>query len=177
MTVTKTIASTTASSTLRVASQDGIIGGSDPSVYDPKNPIIIFIIQVTPLNTPNHIQTDITPGRHNPPLLPPPPLPPRPPAPTPRHRRSHRRRPPRPLRHGPHPRFHSDHLSFGRHAESNPRRQPGSRAVPFPRRAGSRPALSRQQLARGAQCGLCGDGAAIWIGVCDCVGAVSSVWG
>jgi hypothetical protein len=45
--VTKTInASITASSTLRAPLQGGILEGSNPSSYDPKNPIILFNIQV-----------------------------------------------------------------------------------------------------------------------------------
>lgn len=45
--VTKTVASSaTPSSTSRAAAQGGILEHGDPSVYDPKNPIIIFIIQV-----------------------------------------------------------------------------------------------------------------------------------
>jgi len=35
-----------ASSTLRARPQGGILEGEDPSVYDSKNPIILFIIQV-----------------------------------------------------------------------------------------------------------------------------------
>ena len=45
-TVTKTIGSATATSTLRAVPQGGVLEGADPSVYDPKNPLIIFIIQV-----------------------------------------------------------------------------------------------------------------------------------
>lgn len=47
--VTKTVSVTasTASSTSRAAAQGGILEGSNPSTYDPKNPIIIFIIQVS----------------------------------------------------------------------------------------------------------------------------------
>lgn len=45
--VTKTVASATASSTLRAAPQGGILEGGNPSKYDSKNPIIIFIIQVS----------------------------------------------------------------------------------------------------------------------------------
>lgn len=45
-TVTHTVTAATASSTVRAAPQGGILEGSDPSVYDSKNPIIIFIIQV-----------------------------------------------------------------------------------------------------------------------------------
>jgi hypothetical protein len=46
--VTRTItaASGTASSTVRAAPQGGILEGGNPSQYDPKNPIILFIIQV-----------------------------------------------------------------------------------------------------------------------------------
>lgn len=45
--VTKTVASSaTATSTSRAAAQAGILDHGDPSKYDPKNPIIIFIIQV-----------------------------------------------------------------------------------------------------------------------------------
>ena len=46
-TVTETVASASASSTLRATPQGGILEGGNPSVYDPKNPIIIFIIQVS----------------------------------------------------------------------------------------------------------------------------------
>lgn len=35
-----------ATSTLRARPQGGILEGEDPSVYDSKNPIILFIIQV-----------------------------------------------------------------------------------------------------------------------------------
>ncbi|KUJ20632.1 uncharacterized protein LY89DRAFT_682340 [Mollisia scopiformis] len=44
-TVTKTAASTTATSTDRATPQGGILEGGNPSKYDPKNPIILFIIQ------------------------------------------------------------------------------------------------------------------------------------
>jgi hypothetical protein len=44
-TVTKTLTSAAPSSTQRATPQGGILEHSDPSVYDPKNPIIIFIIQ------------------------------------------------------------------------------------------------------------------------------------
>jgi K+:H+ antiporter len=50
-TVTKTLsASASPSSTLRATPQGGILEGSNPSVYDPKNPITIFIIQVNAQN-------------------------------------------------------------------------------------------------------------------------------
>ncbi|KZF24577.1 hypothetical protein L228DRAFT_219037 [Xylona heveae TC161] len=45
-TVTKT-AGATASSANRAAPQGGILEGADPSKYDPKNPIILFIIQAS----------------------------------------------------------------------------------------------------------------------------------
>jgi hypothetical protein len=45
--VTKTIsASATASSTLRAPPQGGILEGGNPTIYNPTNPIILFIIQV-----------------------------------------------------------------------------------------------------------------------------------
>ncbi|KAK4547114.1 hypothetical protein LTR36_001335 [Oleoguttula mirabilis] len=43
--LTKTVASASASSTVRAVPQGGILEGGNPSVYDKKNPIIIFIIQ------------------------------------------------------------------------------------------------------------------------------------
>jgi len=46
-TVTTTVASVSATSTVRAAPQGGILEGGNPSHYDPKNPIIIFIIQVS----------------------------------------------------------------------------------------------------------------------------------
>jgi hypothetical protein len=42
-----TTSSGMASSTLRAAPQGGILEGGNPSQYDPKNPIILFIIQVS----------------------------------------------------------------------------------------------------------------------------------
>jgi hypothetical protein len=46
-TVTKTVAmSATASSTARAKAQGGILEGENPTQYNPKDPIIIFIIQV-----------------------------------------------------------------------------------------------------------------------------------
>lgn len=44
VTTTTTATATTAESTERAPSQAGILEGSNPSQYDPKNPIIIFII-------------------------------------------------------------------------------------------------------------------------------------
>ena len=44
-TATKTITSAGPSSTLRAAPQGGILEGLNPSKYDPKNPIFMFIIQ------------------------------------------------------------------------------------------------------------------------------------
>lgn len=44
-TVTKTIASASSTSTLKAPLQGGILEGSNPTVYDSKNPIILFIIQ------------------------------------------------------------------------------------------------------------------------------------
>lgn len=46
--VTSVVASSaaSASSTLRARPQGGILEGEDPSVWDSKNPIILFIIQV-----------------------------------------------------------------------------------------------------------------------------------
>ncbi|KAK6438223.1 hypothetical protein LTR95_005584, partial [Oleoguttula sp. CCFEE 5521] len=46
VTLTKTLAaSASASATMRAAPQGGILEGSNPSHYDSKNPIILFIIQ------------------------------------------------------------------------------------------------------------------------------------
>jgi hypothetical protein len=46
-TVTKTVAmSATAASTARAKAQGGILEGENPTHYNPKDPIIIFIIQV-----------------------------------------------------------------------------------------------------------------------------------
>jgi hypothetical protein len=50
--VTTTAAAASASSTLRARPQGGILEGEDPSVYDSKNPIILFIIQVRYLELP-----------------------------------------------------------------------------------------------------------------------------
>jgi hypothetical protein len=49
-TVTKVVASSSASpsATLRATPQGGVLEGSNPSQYDPKNPIFLFIIQVRP---------------------------------------------------------------------------------------------------------------------------------
>lgn len=46
--ITKTVTATSASasSTLRANPQGGILEGANPSKYDPKNPLIMFIIQV-----------------------------------------------------------------------------------------------------------------------------------
>jgi hypothetical protein len=45
-TVTAASASASPSATLRATPQGGILEGSNPSQYDPKNPIFLFIIQV-----------------------------------------------------------------------------------------------------------------------------------
>lgn len=44
---TSTTTSAAPTSTVRVAPQGGILEGGNPSVYDPKNPITIFIIQIS----------------------------------------------------------------------------------------------------------------------------------
>lgn len=44
--ITRTAASATPSATLRAAPQGGVLEGANPAVYDPKNPILTFIIQV-----------------------------------------------------------------------------------------------------------------------------------
>jgi len=49
--VTKVLASATPSTAGRATPQGGILEGSNPTQYDAKNPIIIFIIQVS--STPN----------------------------------------------------------------------------------------------------------------------------
>jgi hypothetical protein len=51
VTMTTTATSSTASSTLRATPQGGILEGGNPSHYDPKNPIILFIIQVGNVKT------------------------------------------------------------------------------------------------------------------------------
>lgn len=43
---TATLSSPTATSTLRASNQGGIIDGANPTKYNPKDPIILFIIQV-----------------------------------------------------------------------------------------------------------------------------------
>ena len=46
--VSKTAAAAAAATTgLRAAPQGGILEGANPATYDPKNPIILFIIQVS----------------------------------------------------------------------------------------------------------------------------------
>jgi len=45
--VTRTVASASATSTNRAVPQGGILEGGDPSKYNPKEPIILFIIQVS----------------------------------------------------------------------------------------------------------------------------------
>lgn len=45
--LTATLTSAIASSTNRAPPQGGVIEGANPSVYNPKDPIIIFIIQVS----------------------------------------------------------------------------------------------------------------------------------
>jgi hypothetical protein len=53
-TVTKTVAmSATAASTARAKAQGGILEGENPTHYNPKDPIIIFIIQVCLLCEPH----------------------------------------------------------------------------------------------------------------------------
>lgn len=37
----------TATSAVKVAPQGGILEGGNPSEYDPKNPLVLFIIQVS----------------------------------------------------------------------------------------------------------------------------------
>ncbi len=46
--VTAASTAASASSTVRATPQGGVLEGGNPSVYDPKNPIILFIIQVRP---------------------------------------------------------------------------------------------------------------------------------
>ena len=98
-TVTATITAKATTSTTpasRAASQDGIIGGANPSKFDPKNPIIVFIIQVEySLLNPgpcSHVLTRLVDWHHHH-LHPPSPLPSVQDAPASCHRRDHRRYP------------------------------------------------------------------------------------
>lgn len=50
-TITHTTSAVSATSTVRAQPQGGILEGGNPTVYDPKNPIIIFIIQVRIANS------------------------------------------------------------------------------------------------------------------------------
>jgi hypothetical protein len=43
---TKTVSSVAATATARAASQAGVIDGANPTKYNPKDPITLFIIQV-----------------------------------------------------------------------------------------------------------------------------------
>ncbi len=43
--VTTTVTATTSTSTARAAAQAGIFEGANPTVYNPSQPIIIFIVQ------------------------------------------------------------------------------------------------------------------------------------
>jgi hypothetical protein len=123
-----------ASNATRATPQGGILEGENPTIYDMKNPVIIFIIQVSSSPTrqqprkssvpSQHNQfircrlTDTASGWHNPNFLPPPSLPPLPHPSAPSHRRSNRWHPPWALRVWPHPPLQRHHLPARRHAES-----------------------------------------------------------
>lgn len=68
--VTKTVSSSTTASTSRAAPQGGILEHGNPSIYDPKNPIIVFIIQVSQLSSSGIDFADHTRGWHYNRLLP-----------------------------------------------------------------------------------------------------------
>jgi len=71
--VTRTIytALASATNTVRATPQGGILEGANPSSYDPKNPIIMFIIQVSFESSRGTVFSLTALGRHHHHLLPP----------------------------------------------------------------------------------------------------------
>ncbi len=164
--------------------QGGILEGANPSIYDPKNPIVMFIIQASSTPLPAHSQTPgereltwslCSIGRYHHHLLSPPPLPPLQDSPAPCHRRSHRWHSPGPLGLRSHPRLHQCHLSRRLHAHPQLLRQRWLDSLSLPGGAGGRSQAAGQQLADCVECWGGGDGPTVWLGVGDCIWTVSSV--
>lgn len=179
VTATVTATSTTTSASSRVAAQGGILEGSNPSKYDPKNPLILFIIQVSQSNAPGSLAfarlTRDQTGRHHHHLLPNPPLPTLQASTTSSHCRNYRRHTVRSLSVRADTRLHECYISISLHADTDPRGQSWSGALLVSGRAGSGLATTIVQLESSNQRGRCGNGAAFWTGLCDRLRLVSSI--
>ena len=162
----------------RAPAQGGILQGANPSVYDPKNPIIIFIIQVCWLShllQCNGLLSNAITGRHHHHLLPP-----SPPASledqtTTSHCGSHRWHIARALRHGPHTGFHGCHLSHGIHAHLELGRQCWLDPLPLPRRTRGRPTTHDLKLEDSAERWGGWNGSTFWLGLCHSVRSISPI--
>ena len=179
-TVTATIiAQATASSVAdqRAASQGGIIEGENPSKYDSKNPIIIFIIQVSRYESKASTALTVFTGRHHHYLHPPPAFSSLQDAPTSCHCGNRWRYPPRPVGLRTHTRLLGCHLPQGLHADAFASRQCWPRALLVLGRSRSRPATAGIELENSTQCGRCWYGFAIWPRLRDRIRAVPSVSG
>lgn len=169
----------TAASGPRAAHQAGILEGSNPSKYDSKNPIIIFIIQVCSLfesiQRPSKPTCLSTPGWHHHYLLPHPPLPPFQDSATQSHCRDHWRYSAGSFGIRSHPRLYRCHIPFRFHTYPLARRQSGPGTLPILGRFGGRHALAGIELEDSAECGSCGYGSSLWFGMCDCIRSLSYI--
>ena len=176
-TITKTIGSVTPTSTLRAVPQGGILEGADPSVYDPKNPIIIFIIQVFHLHDPRSEQKYLTIfiGGYNHHLLPAPPLSSLEDPPTQGHCGSARRCPPWTLGLRPHSGLYRPHLPASLHSKSYACCQCRTSALLVPCRSRSRLTLCDEQLESCLERWGPWDGPSVRLRLCDRIWTVPPI--
>ena len=181
VTATVTAKPAATSATSRAATQGGILEGLNPSKYDPKNPLIMFIIQVfeIPANVPRSFWA-VTPltmsiGRHHHHLLPDLALPALQASTTSSHCGNYRRHPVRSISVRTDTRLHKCHIpnSLNTHADLGCQPRPGALLVSG--RAGSRLATTLVQLESSTQCGRCGNGAAVWTGLRHRLRLISSI--
>lgn len=179
-TVTATItakATATSVADQRAASQGGIIEGENPSKYDSKNPIIIFIIQVSRSICQAPSPLTMRTGWHHHCLHPPPPFPSLQDAPTACHCGNHWRYPPWPFGLRTHTRLLGCHLSQSLHAYTFASRQCWPCALLVLGRSRSRPATPGIELEDRTECGRCWYGFAFWPGLRHRIRPVPSVQG
>lgn len=162
----------------RAPAQGGILQGANPSVYDPKNPIILFIIQVCLSLVLMVLKSKLTisiPGRYHHHLLQTPPLAPLKDPPTKSYRGSHWWHTPGTVRHGPHPRLHRCHLSYRLDAYPEHGSQRRAHPLPLPGWARSGSETHGIKLEDCIERWGSWNGSSIWLGMRNCLRSISRI--
>lgn len=163
-------ASASSTGTPKVPAQGGVLEKVNPVHYDAKNPIILFIVQVSNFLSvaSSIILIESCPGRHYHYLLQTPTMAFKQNPPASCHFRSHRWHSPRTFSHGPHPGLQKLHLSRRWHGQPKSRCKHRSYAILVHRWSRSRLAYCIAQLEGGIERGHTGHGRTLWPRMRNC---------